>query len=192
MELHRVGIKFFADEHASVRLPELIPTFHRWIQTNAIPGLPIDVANYSHVHHGPGIMLIAHAGNYALDGANGRLGLLYTHKQPMDGALPERLAFVCRQALHACRLLEEAPELDGRLQFSGAAMHLIANDRLAAPNTEATMAAIRPALSDLLARLYPHTDYALAREPDPRERFAVTITIPGTVTVRTLLQRLQP
>src|SRR3990167_10318514 len=113
MELYRLGVKFFVGNPASVSLPGFIPIFHTWIQKQIVEGhLLIDVHDYSHIHQGPGILLVAHEGNFSLDMGEGRPGLLYYRKQP--GA---DFAAVIQSALRACRLLEEEPVLKGRLRF---------------------------------------------------------------------------
>ena len=66
-DLQRIVVKFHLDDGSPVELDKVIPVFHRWIQTGAVEGLLIDVADYSHVPQGPGVMLIAHEGNYALE-----------------------------------------------------------------------------------------------------------------------------
>ena len=66
-DLHRIGIKIPCTD-AAFPTRELVPVFHRWIQTGAIPGhLLVDVADYDHVPEGPGILLVAHEGNLGID-----------------------------------------------------------------------------------------------------------------------------
>ena len=66
MEVHRLGIKFFAADPVSIRLEDFIPIFHGWIQKQMLDGhLLIDIHDYSHIHHGPGILLVAHEGESA-------------------------------------------------------------------------------------------------------------------------------
>lgn len=190
MELHKLGVKFFVQDPASVGFLEFIPIFHRWIQTRALDDLLIDVADYSHVHAGPGILLVAHEGNYGVDETGNRRGLLYYSKHPLEGDLAVRLTTVCRKTLQACRLLEREPELEGRIKFRGEKLQVFANDRLAAPNTDETFAAFEPALTEFLARLYPGEEYLLIRETDPKERFSVTVRASVPVEVGTLLERL--
>jgi hypothetical protein len=191
MDLYRLGFKFFAEPAANAADPATcIAVFHRWIQTGALDGLLIDVADYSHVPHGPGVMLIGHEGHYALDGAGGRLGMRFDRKRPMDGTLPERLRRVCRTTLRACRLLEEAPELAGRLTFRGHELEFAASDRLLAANTEDTAKMLVPSLRELLATLYVDADCVLARESDTREPFRVTVSAPQAVGVAALVDRL--
>ncbi|MGH6635623.1 MAG: hypothetical protein ACRED0_05625 [Gammaproteobacteria bacterium] len=191
MDLHRIGIKCFFREGAAIPLPEFIPILHRWIQTAALDDLLIDVADYSHVHAGPGILLVAHEGNYCIDETGGRRGLVYYSKRSVDGDLATRLQTLCKKLLKACALLEQEPELQGRVQFLGNELQIFANDRLTAPNSQETLAALAPALGKLLAALYLDNEYSLSRETDPQERFAVTAKSPTPVTVKALLQRLK-
>ena len=52
---------------SGVELEEFIPVFHDWIQTQQLAELLIDVADYRHVPHGPGVVLVAHDAHYAMD-----------------------------------------------------------------------------------------------------------------------------
>ena len=83
--MEHVNIKIFAADSPSVRFADAIPVFHRWIQSRDLPELLIDVADYSHVPAGPGVVLIGLEANYALDNAHNRPGLLYVRKAT-DGA----------------------------------------------------------------------------------------------------------
>src|SRR4030095_5221476 len=66
--LQRIGVKLFAADGSSVQPREFVPIFHRWIQTQAVANhLLIDVADYAHVPDGPGVLLVAHEGNFSLD-----------------------------------------------------------------------------------------------------------------------------
>jgi len=189
-ELQRIGCKVFFDPAQSVELDKVVPVFHRWIQTGAVEGMLIDVADYAHVPQGPGILLVAHEGNYAVDISGGRAGMLYYSKQPLPGDLGQRLRQVCSLALRAAQLLEEESALNGATRVPGDAIRLFANDRLRAPNGEATMKALRPAIDGLVAALYPDATCELRGTTDPRERFTVDIHAPAPVPVATLLQRL--
>lgn len=190
MELHKLGVKFFVQDPTQVGFLEFIPIFHRWIQNKALDDLLIDVADYSHVHAGPGILLVAHEGNYGIDETGNRRGLLYYSKHPLQGDLTERLATVCRKTLKACQLLEREPELEGRIKFRGEELQLFANDRLAAPNTDETFAEVEPVVTEFLTKLYSGEECRLNREPDPKERFSVTVKAPAPVEVGILLDRL--
>ncbi len=189
-ELQRIGLKVFVDGAAALKTTEFVPVFHRWIQTHAVDDMLIDVADYAHVPQGPGTMLIAHAGNYSTDQAGGRMGLLYTRKRGGGDTLEARLTSLARTVLHAARLLEQDPAFSGRLSFRGSELELTANDRLLAPNSDETVAALRPALSAVLGALYPGAECRMVRDPDPRARLTLSITAPQPVSIATLLGRL--
>jgi hypothetical protein len=189
-DLHRIGIKIPASDGA-FPTRELIPVFHRWIQTAALPGhLLIDVADYDHVPEGPGILLVAHEANLGLDLIGGALGLLYYRKEPLAGDLAARLRACAGHALHACRMLERDPVLEGRLRFNAGGLEIFANDRLRAPNEPATYEAFQPTLDGLLRTLYGDAKVAVTRPTDPRSRFGVTVDGPSA-TVDQLLSRLE-
>jgi hypothetical protein len=190
MDLHKFGIKFFAADAEGIDILKLIPIYHRWIQQNALEDLLIDVADYSHVPAGPGVMLIAHEGNYALDETGHERGVVYYSKHQLAGELPERFARVARKALRAAQLMSEDTELGGALKLPGNRLEFFANDRLAAPNTDAAYAELQPALDTFLDRLYAGAPYSLARETDPKERLSVRVQAEGEVGLKTLLARL--
>ena len=179
-DLHRIGIKIPCTD-AAFPARELVPVFHRWIQTAAIPGhLLVDVADYDHVPEGPGILLVAHEGNLGIDLIGGQLGLLYYRKQPLAGDLAARLRACTGIALHACRLLEQDPALGGRLRFNAGQLEIFANDRLRAPNAPATYDAFQPELDRLLHTIYGDARCSVTRPADARARFGVSITAPQT------------
>jgi len=180
-DLHKIGIKFYTAGGDDVPLTDFIPVFHRWIQNGSLEGTLVDVADYSHVPAGPGTMLIAHDGNYAIDETGNRRGILYYSKLDLPGGrLEDRLAAVCRRNLAACRLLEADGDTGDRVSFDYGHMEIIANDRLHAPNSEETWKAFEPVLKSFLGRLYPDAGYRVERDgADARERFSVRVTMEG-------------
>ena len=89
--MQHIHIKLFVEHPEAIALTDAIAVFHRWIQTSAVPGLLIDVADYSHVVNGPGVVLIGHESYYSLDVSKGRLGLLYQRKAKVHGTDAENL-----------------------------------------------------------------------------------------------------
>jgi hypothetical protein len=188
--LQRVGVKLFCEEPPDVDLGEFIAVFHRWIQAKALPELLIDVADYSHVPAGPGILLVAHEGIFGIDETGGRRGLMHYRRQPSGGTLSDRLTAVTKSALTVCQKLSAEAALGDGVRFRGEELVVFANDRLHAPNTAATLEQFAPSLAALLGRLYPGADCAVRPESDAKERFSVTVTAPQPVSVDTLLARL--
>ena len=63
----RISVKLFTtDPEAEVDLHKYIRVFHEFIKEKKVEGLLIDVADYSHVPEGPGIVLIGHDVDYSL------------------------------------------------------------------------------------------------------------------------------
>jgi hypothetical protein len=125
MDHFKFGVKFFVSNPGEINLRDFIPVFHEWIQQQKIPGhLLIDVHDYSHVHHGPGILLVAHEGNFSMDEADGRLGLVYVRKQP--GTL--------QTALESARAAAKILEKERGVKFDSGTFEVFCNDRLVTPS----------------------------------------------------------
>jgi hypothetical protein len=189
MDSSKFAVKFFVTDPAAVDARAFLPLFHQWIQTHAIADhLLIDVADYHHVENGPGTVLVAHEANYSTDSSDGKLGLLYTRKQPLSGDFTARLTATFRFALQAAALLEAAPAFAGKLKFRTDNPIFRINDRLAAPNTTATLTTLRPALDTFFMKLYGGPVQLLHRE-NPETLFEVQIAAPHSGGVAELLQR---
>jgi hypothetical protein len=186
MNLQHVNLKFFIANPEAVNLADYHGIFNAWIQAHRTEELLVDVADYRHVHHGPGMILIGHEANYSLDQTGGRLGLLYNRKAALDGAPAQVLAQAARAALTAARVLEA----EHGVKFIGDELQLIVNDRLLAPNTLETFAALEPDLRAFLDRLYRGFSYELSQKPDPRERFIVNVRAGTAFEVEALLRNL--
>lgn len=166
--LQRIAVKLYLAPGSALAPRACIEIFHRWIQQGAVPGLLIDVADYTHLTGGPRVVLVAHEGNYALDDADGRLGLVYTRKQPLDGPLAERLAASAGVLLSAAqRLKQDTSELArGGAEFRGNELAVVANDRSAAPRTDDAESVFRGVVAGLGARLFGGAPVALRPLPD--------------------------
>ena len=190
VHLQRIALKIFLDDESTIAAGDVIPVFHRWIQTQAVDGLLIDVVDYSHMTAGPCVLLAAHEGHYVLDRTGGRLGLQYARRQPLDGPLPDRLAALGRILVHAGRLLETDTSLGGPVRFRGNELECVANDRLLAPNLAETLTELRPALETFLSRLSAGGEWTLTRGTDPRAPFEVLAHTAGAATLDTIATRL--
>ena len=190
MELQKINVKVFTAEPNKVPLTDFIDVFHGWIQ--ATDGVYLDVADYSHMQAGPGIVLVADDANVSIDETGNRRGLLYSQKSKLSGSNLEKLSTVLRSALENCQRLEQEPALDGKLSFAGNQVEIVVNDRLVAPNTGEAFEEIRPEIDFLARRLYSTTNFTLLRnQQDTRQRFNVTISTPLSFETKTLLNNLQ-
>jgi hypothetical protein len=187
METSRFAFKLFLEDPAAVKAGELVPVFHNFIQTHAIPDhLLIDVADYAHVPNGPGTVLVAHEGNIHLDLGEGRPGLLYIRKQPIAGDVRERIRQTLRYTLEAATRLEQHKNLAGRVKFSTQELVFRINDRLHGPNSQQTFDTIRPVLEDVFSEAYPIATISLDYTHAPMELFEVrakSSTNPGAAAM---------
>src|SRR3954470_4156291 len=131
MHANKIHVKLYAENPPEP--DRLVPVFHGWIREKKLDELAIDVADYEHVHEGPGVVLVGHAFDYYWDLGEGRPGLMYTRKR--EAPAPEaRLADAVRRALVGCRLLEQDPALPG-LAFTTNELLIRLPDRLRAPSS---------------------------------------------------------
>ena len=190
MELQKINVKVFTAEPNNIPLTDFIDIFHNWIQ--ATDGVYLNVADYSHMQAGPGIVLVADDANVSIDETGNRRGLLYSQKGKLSGSNLEKLNTVLRSALENCQRLEEEPALRGKLRFMGNQVEILVNDRLVAPNSSDAFEEIRPEIDFLGRRLYASTNFTLLRNhEDPRHRLNVTLSTPLSFETKTLLNNLQ-
>jgi hypothetical protein len=192
MEAKRLDVKLFAQRCEGVKPSDLIAIFHGFIQRGAIEGeLLIDVADYSHVVGGPGVVLVGHEAHYGFEQHAGRAALLHSQRRArIEGGFAEALRYGVRQALRAASLLHQEQSLRGKLRFAGQELLVRINDRLAAPNTAETFRRVEPeARGVLLGLLGP--DATLAPEPPSAELFAFRARAAAPVSIDSLLARLE-
>lgn len=184
---HKLSVKLLLQN--PLVLEEIVPVFHGWIQRQAVPGhLLIDVANYAHVADGPGVALVAHEANFYLDLFAGRPGLTYQRKQPAPGTFADRLRQAFAEAIAAAARLEAEPLLNGKAKFRTDSFTLKIADRLLAPNTDETLAALRGDLDTFAANLFgPGTTFN--RRGEARDLLEVEARPAAILDLLTLLDR---
>lgn len=176
-DIVRISAKLYADNPEVLDPADVIPLFHGWIQRRTLDGVPIDVADYAHVPDGPGVMLIGHEADRALDLGEGRPGALYARKREGVGTLAERVAAAIAGADRVADDIEADP-LGSGVRFGRDEILLRISDRLRAPNDDATLEALRPAVEEALATARPGRAATLGRDTaDPK----------GPLTIRVLL-----
>ncbi|MGO8670285.1 MAG: hypothetical protein ACLQVD_02800 [Capsulimonadaceae bacterium] len=174
ISVQHVNMKIFATT-ANIDPANAVAVFHRWIQDSVCPEILIDVADYKHVPEGPGIMLIGHEANYSLDETDGKLGLLYNRKTAVSGDAQAALTQAFQAVVAAAVLLEQDEAFAGRLKFDAGSVEVLVNDRLLAPNTDATWEALRPEIETFFRGVYGGADFTLSRRGEPRDRFRVAV-----------------
>jgi hypothetical protein len=190
MRLQHVNVKLLVQNPEGARLEPLIPVFHGWIETQNGDELLIDVADYTHVPAGPGVVLIGHEGNYSVDNTGNRLGVRYNRKAAFDGGNQDCLTQAARAALTACRRLEAEPRLGGKFRFNGRDIEIFINDRLVAPNNAATREAFDADFQLFSRKLFRGKEYSISYGEDPRSLFAVFVKAARPFSVAELLEAL--
>jgi len=188
MELQHINLKFFVENPQYLDLENFHGVFNSWIQRSLTDDLLVDVAEYLHVHNGPGIMLIGHTANYSLDQTAGRLGLLYNRKAQVEGTNKQKLAQAAHDALSAMQILEK----ENRVHFVGDEVQLIINDRLVAPNTAETFAELKADLVAFFGTLLKGSNVTLVHSSlsEPRARFTLDVKSASAFDTQTLLDNI--
>ncbi len=178
MTIERFGVKFFARKDETIDDTVFIDVFQEWIRLQKLPGILLDVADYRHVPDGPGVMLITHHVNFALDTDNGAFGVLAQRKHGNgDAPLAEKIATLARETLAFAALLEADPRVAGKIAVERGQFHFFSNDRLALPNTDAAFEQLRPILADAGTQIFPDATVTITRLPnDPRERLTAVVS----------------
>lgn len=188
MNIDRFCVKFFARPGAEVDDALFIDIFHEWIRHKKLGGILLDVADYRHVPEGPGIMLITHEINFAMDYSEGRFGLLAQRKRGDGSSHPERILELVRATAAFGTLLEDDPRLEGSLRLEAGVFHYMANDRLAAPNDELSYAALKADLEAAASLIYPGRPLLISRlENDSRDRLTAVVEA-GSMDMVALLE----
>lgn len=150
--LNKIGVKvYFLMDNDSFHADEFKPVMNNWIKMAEIRDhLLIDIADYSHVFAGPGIILVSHEANISLDNTGQRPGLLYQRKQPIKGNFTHSFKTILRYLLQIAEKLKTDFETYP-LKFQEKRVRIIFNDRLFTANTFPKQKKISDKLLDFLS-----------------------------------------
>lgn len=168
MDLQKLNVKVFVEPSGNVALTDFIEIFHSWIQ--ASDGVYHDVADYSHMQAGPGIVLVANDANVSIDEAGDRRGLLFSQKAPLAGSNQDKIRTVIRAALDNCHKLEAEPALKGKLRFAANEAVLSLNDRLAGENSPAAFDALKGDVEVVAKELFGGVAVSVERDSEARRQ----------------------
>jgi hypothetical protein len=187
MEAAQPNAKIFTSR-CELASGEVIALFQRWIQNERMDELLIDVVDYSHMHHGPGVVLVSHDGLYGLDHGGGRTGMSYRKRRGASEAALPALKMALGAAARAARALHD--DSQGRVTFAGNEVAVGFADRLHAPNTQATLAALEGDLATLGRELFPGREVVIDVEADGRRAFGARLHTAAEIGFEELLERL--
>src|SRR5215469_15808070 len=98
MKMQHVNVKLLLGSPEGLRLEPLVPIFHEWIERKEMEDLLLDIADYTHVPEGPGVVLIGHQADYSVDNTLGRLGVRYNRKVETEGNNQQAMTQAARAA----------------------------------------------------------------------------------------------
>lgn len=193
MEPHRIAVKIYLENPDALDPEAIVPVFHRLIQEGAVAGIPIDVARYAHVSDGPGIILIGHQLDHALDLSEGRPGITITRKRDDSGTLAERIIRLVAQVSRMAIDLEADPSLGAAIRVNPREILVTILDRLTAPNDDETLTRAEGALRQVVAAVSQEGGgeaAAITREGGPRDPFTARIVLERPAPLATWVERL--
>ena len=183
MELQKFGVKLFLETNGSHSSKEFIPVFHTWIQEKVVEDhLLIDVADYSHIPDGPGVMLIAHEGHFSLDQEKCQPGIMYMRRAKMGGDFKERFNQVLSTTIKAANQLRNN-DITNNVDFISNLFRFIANDRLYAENTIDNQNLYKEEIQKLLDQIYPDSIVEYENMSGEKERLAFTIRLSDEINI---------
>jgi hypothetical protein len=190
LELQHINVKLLLSEQAGLDLQALIPVFHSWIQEQPFNELLLDVADYTHVKDGPGVLLVGHEADYSIDNTDGRLGVRYNRKAPLGGSNHDKLRQGFRAVLNASERLAQEATVKEYFKIGGQDIEVVINDRLIAPNDEETRKLLDPDFRQFFDVLLGANEYSLQYEADRRKLFGVRVHSQQAFLTQTLLQKV--
>lgn len=161
MNLQHIAFKIFVDGELTTDWEQFIKVFHSWVAAQSMPEMMIDVADYRHVPHGPGVVMVGHEADYYMDNTAGQPGMRYVRKIATEGTNADRIQQAFSAAAAACLRLET--ELPG-LKFSRHDCEMAINDRALAPNSEATRTALAAELPPILKAMFGTVEMTLQQD----------------------------
>jgi len=190
MELQHVNVKLYLRNPQAVKLEALVPVFHGWIQSKVCEELMIDVADYRHVHAGPGVVLVGHQADYSVDNTDNRLGVRYNRKATLEGSNRDRFSQALRATVRACQRLEADEKLSGSLRVNRQEMKLFVNDRMLAPNSGRLSDSVQGELRDFFASIVGAGDFEMKFDTNPRSLYGVEVRTAKPLELDEVLARL--
>ena len=183
MDLQKFGVKLFINTNGSYSSKDFVPIFHNWIQDKAIDDhLLSDVTDYSHIPDGPGVMLIAHEGNFSLDQESQHPGIMYMRKTEIAGSFKERFNKVLSTVVKVANRLNDN-NISKQVDFKLNSFRFIANDRLYAENTADNQDLYKQKIQKTIYERYPDSQFEFGDVSDKNERLAFTVNFSNDIDI---------
>lgn len=173
-DLQRIDLKVLAEAPADLSLDPFLAIFSRWRKQQDESDW-IDFADYAHMPHGAGIMLIGKQGSFSVNLDDPGIGLLYSGRKDFEGSFEQRVAEAFRRCLRLTKPLLAEPDYPKQLKLLPSSWEIFINDRLNFPNTDETDRRLRGPIESALDTLFGANGYAMERDKDPQRRYAFSV-----------------
>jgi hypothetical protein len=157
MELQKVALK--VPVVGDVSVDQIQTSFVNWIRDDRLNGTLVDVADYSHMHEGPTVILVAHEFILSLDDQDGVKGLKISYRLPSDASLVSRVSDAWKTLSKAITNLKE----DIGLSVDTSSIEVTALDRLNASEASVLQ------LSEALTSSFSGIEFSVTGERDARQ-----------------------
>jgi len=172
LDIQQFGVKLplVGGSLTKEKLREVIPVFHQWIREQGRDVELLDVADYSHVQDGPGVLLVGHEANFSVDGTEGEWGVLVQGKRDLPSDLDRRLHSILMNGFRAVEDLEQAlGEVEGDFRFSRKQLSFRVVNRLVTNGAPSALAPLVDYLNRMLKGIFPGITFQMTQKlGDPR------------------------
>lgn len=175
MQPHRISVKLYLEDPSALDPESVVPAFHRFIRDDAVGGIPIDVARYAHVVNGPGVLIIGHQLDFAIDLSEGRPGISVTRKRDGSGDLAEQVRELAAWAARLSLLLQDDEAVGDAARVATGEVLVTILDRYEAPDDDETLVRAEPALREAFTPLSGTASVDVSRVGGSRGPFAARV-----------------
>lgn len=148
MLAQRLEIRFsFSQQLSDSTFLAAIPLFHRWIQQKAVPGLLLDVADYSHIPTDARLILMGHDVEYGLIQTDDATEFWHTRYFSRMAEQPSAEAAVAQLVAEGLASAEKIASDLGEIALNNYRLRFL--DRLRVPNSAETLPQLLPILQTL-------------------------------------------
>jgi hypothetical protein len=172
-------IKIFSTNNSPNGAADYIATFNEFIANKTLKDALIDVADYSHMHNGPGVLLTAHETNWSYDEQYGKPGIMVVNKVHSTYEGESGIKELLESITFACKTLEQTPRHKG-LTFNYNTIEFLINDRLCKGQalTE-TIDEAKTAFEKFSTTMYNDSSIKFEDFTDPANRSGIKVKISG-------------
>ena len=177
MSIQKVVIKIHTHSQSSHNPEDFVATFNDFIVNRSIQGGLIDVADYSHMHNGLGVLLTTHEANWSFDEQYNQPGIMVVEKGFAANPVSERFTQWLDSIIKVCKTIEETPRHKG-IKFDYQSISLVLNDR---SEKAGSLEDLKTIFEQAVKELYDSNEIDYDENFDPAKRVGFLAKIKGNL-----------